>query len=147
MADGAKLDFPYRRLEKMLRELGGEASLKELERAMAKVGDAYEAEAVALAPHDTGFLENSSTVRTRRAGSTIRTEVGFTANYAAEVHELPPARRGRKTRAKPSTKFGAPGPKFLERVLRGMDLEMFAGKALREVLKEAADRARRRGGK
>ena len=142
MADGASLDFPYKQLEGMLKGLGERATRKEMEKAMEQTGDVYEAEAVKLAPHKTGFLENSSTVRTRSTGGGVKTEVAFTANYAAEVHELPPAARGKKTRAKPATKFGAPGPKFLERVLRGMDFEHFIGEAVRELLRKAAGRRR-----
>ena len=140
MADGASLKFPYKQLEATLKSLGGRAARKQLVRAMEKTGDVYEAEAVALAPHLTGYLANSSTVRTRETLQGVRTTVAFGANYAAQVHELPPAARGRKTRAKPATKFGSPGPKFLERVLRGMDFEFFIGKAFREVLKETARR-------
>lgn len=145
MADGASLKFPWRELEDTLKQSLGERPVrKQMKRAMEKVGDLYEAEAVALAPHKTGYLENSSTVRTRETSQGIRTEVGFGANYAAQVHELPPAARGMRTKAKPATKFGAPGPKFLERVLKGMDFEHFVGKAFQEVLKEAAAKMRRR---
>ena len=121
MADGADLRFPYQKLEAMLTALGERPTRKLMKRAMEQTGDLYEAEAVKLAPHLTGYLENSSTVRTRETSQGVRTEIAFGANYAAEVHELPPASRGRKTRAKPATKFGVPGPKYLERVLRGME--------------------------
>jgi hypothetical protein len=140
MADRAELHFPYKKLEAMLKGLGERATRQQLGKAMAQTGDLYEAEAVKLAPHLTGYLENSSTVRTRATGQGVQTEVAFTANYAAEVHELPPAARGKKTQAKPATKFGAPGPKFLERVLRGMDFEHFIGEAVRELLRKAAGR-------
>jgi hypothetical protein len=143
MADGADLHFPYKKLRAMMDTIGGEfATRRQLGKAMAQIGDLYEAEAVKLAPHLTGYLENSSTVRTRATDFGVKTEVAFTANYAAEVHELPPAARGKKTRAKPGTKFGAPGPKFLERVLRGMDFEHLIGKAIKELL-EKAGRGRR----
>lgn len=145
--DGAELKFPWKGLETMLRHLGGDETIRSLERAMAKAGDLYEAEAVALAPHKYGYLENSSTVRTGRRGSGgIRTEIAFTANYAAQVHELRPDQRGEKTKAKPSTRFGEPGPKYLERVLRGMDFEDIIGKEFRTVLKEVAASGRLRTG-
>jgi hypothetical protein len=144
MADGASLKFPWQDFEKVLRELGEHPVRKQMKRAMEKTGDEYEAEAVALAPHQTGYLENSSTVRTWETSQGVRTEIGFGANYAGQVHELPPAARGPRTKAKPATKFGVPGPKFLERVLKGMDFEFFIGKAFRKVLKEAAAKGRRR---
>lgn len=142
MADGAEFRFPWEQLEASLRDIGGAGTDKQLTKAMRKVGDAYEAEAVALAPHDKGYLENSSSVRTRRGSGSVRTVIVFGANYAAEVHEFPPDMRGPKTRAKPSTQFGDPGPKFLERVLRGMDFETETGRAFREVLKRASRRRR-----
>lgn len=144
MADGADLSFPWKQFETMLKEIGGEATTRQLVRSMKKAGDAYEAEMVALAPHKHGYLENSSTVRTQRSGNSIRTEIAFGTNYAAQVHELPADRRGPQTRRKPATKFGEAGPKFVERVLRGMDFEAIIGKAYREVLSEAARRSRRR---
>ncbi len=143
MAKPAELKFPWRQLETMLRKLGEEGTRKQMVRAMEKAGLEYEAEAVKLAPHDTGFLENSSTTKTRKSHGGIRTVIRFGANYAADVHELPPARRGKKTREKPATKFGTAGRKYLERVLRGMDFEFFIGTAFREVLKENAAKARR----
>jgi len=144
MAKDAELKFPYQKLDRMLDQVGGRETMRQLERAMAKVGDIYEAEAVALAPVKTGFLQNSTRVQTGRWINGIRTVIAFTANYAAEVHELPPAARGKKTREKPATKFGVPGPKFLERVLRGMDFEYFIGRAFRQVLKEAAAKRRKK---
>lgn len=144
MPKPAELKFPWKQYNAMLKKLGERGTGQQMLKAMAKTGDVYEAEAVALAPHDKGFLENSSKVKTKKAHGGIRTVISFGANYAAEVHELPPSRRGRKTRAKPATKFGTAGPKYLERVLRGMDFEFFIGTAFREVLKDFAMKSRRR---
>lgn len=141
----AELKFPWKQYVRMLNQLGEAGTGKEMKKAMEKVVLEYEAEAVRLAPHDKGFLENSSTTRTKSYyGTGIISTVAFGAGYAAEVHELPPAARGPKTRAKPSTKFGSPGPKFLERVLKGMDFEHFIGVAFRQVLKDLAAKNKRK---
>ncbi len=145
MADGADLHFPWKAMEALLKEeLGERAVRRGMKKAMAQTGDAYEAEAVKLAPHKTGYLENSSTVKTGATGDGVRTVISFGANYAAQAHELRPDQRGPQTRAKPGTKFGDPGPKYLERVLRGMNFEALIGEALTKLLERAAARSRRR---
>ena len=143
MADGADLYFPWDTMAAVLESLGGRDARKLLKRAMAQTGDVYEAEAVALAPHLTGYLENSSTVRTRETPGGVQTEIAFTANYAATVHELPSeGSRGKKTLLKDRTKYGIPGPRYLSRVLKGMDFEYFIGEAVRGLLRTAAGRGR-----
>lgn len=145
MADGANLKFPWKQYQRMLKQLGEAATGRAMKIAMARTGDLYEAEAVKLAPHDSGYLENNTSVKTRALyGTGITTVIMFHANYAAEVHELPPARRGQQTRAKPSTKFGVAGPKYLERVLVGMDFEYHLGNEFRAVLRNIARNSKKR---
>ena len=101
----------------------------------AGIADIYEGEMVKLAPHDKGYLESNVHTKTKRSGNIIRSVITFGANYAAKVHEFPPDRRGPRTRAKPATQFGAPGPKWVERVLRGLDYRYYLLKAQRKLLK------------
>ena len=101
------------------------------------IADIYEGEMIKLAPHDKGYLESNTTVKTRRNGSIIRSIITFGANYAAKVHEFPPEKRGPKTRAKPGTQFGAPGPKWVERVLKGMDYAFYLRKEVAKLLKRS----------
>jgi hypothetical protein len=83
-------------------------------------GHLLEAKAVELANIDTGNLESSSIVEGRRTSSGPEVLVGFTASYAAEVHEMPFDRRGPRTREKPGNEFGPAGPGFLIRPMRGL---------------------------
>lgn len=125
-----------RNLEKLVDKALNERVIdKEIVPLADRIAQLYEAEMVKLAPHDKGFLENSSTLKTTRSGNIIRSIIGFGANYAAKVHEFPPAKRGPKTRAKPATKFGAPGPKWVLRVLRGMDYKYHLLRGARKIVK------------
>lgn len=125
--------FPFNKLQGLLKRLE-KIEKKELVLAMQRVADVYEAEMVLLAPVDSGYLEGSTVVKVMRRPTLIAAQVKFAANYAADVHELPPSRRGPKTRAKPATKFGNPGPKYVERVLKGMDLAFFLGREVEAIL-------------
>lgn len=129
------LSLPVDELREMVERYGTKVVKREMLPAMERITALYEAEAVLLAPVASGHLEGSSTVRVKRRGAVINAILGFAASYAAWVHELPPHRRGPKTRAKAQTKFGPPGPKYLERVLRGMDFSFFLGKELEGIWK------------
>ena len=126
-------------LQRLTRPVEGIAA--DAAKALGRVAILYEGEMALLAPHKTGYLEGNTSTAVEQHGDIARADISFNANYAAQVHELPPAARGEKTRAKPSTKFGSPGPKWVERVLRGMDFMFYMG---REVVKILAARARRR---
>lgn len=139
----ADLNFPWEALEATLVNLGGRAALEQLSQVIKRAGSVYEAEAVALAPHEHGYLENTSTVRTRQTGSGVQTVIAFTAIYAARQHELHDVQWGERTLAKPATRFGVPGAKYLERVLRGMDFEGLVGKSFRDILREAAKKRKK----
>ena len=82
-----------------------------------------------LAPLDEGTLTASGhTSRAKRIAGGHEVVVSFNTSYAEEVHEtMEPAAGGRKpglgTRAKPLTRFGPAGGKYLERPLLGMRKE------------------------
>lgn len=76
---------------------------------MRKVGLFVENESNEIVPHDKGVLINSSFSATDVTGSKIKTRVGYTAKYAAIVHEMPKS----FNYTKPGT-----GPKFLEKAAK-----------------------------
>jgi len=132
-----KLNLKEKELQKLTARMGKKNFVrKDLVPLAERIALLYETEMVKLAPHDKGYLENSSQEDTRLQGGKVVSTIEFKANYAAEVHELAPHRRGTKTRAKPATKFGVAGPKWVERVLRGMDYNYYLTRGLRRLLKE-----------
>lgn len=95
-----------------------------------------EKQAVLLAPLDEGTLSRSRTsTQPKWRGHMLESRVGFNVEYATEVHEtMYPAmgvsmgrsgamvsgrQPGPLTRAKPPTRFGPAGGKYLERPLIG----------------------------
>ncbi len=137
---------PPGQLQHMLERFGDQTR-RELEReGMERLALALEAKAVELAPVDQGDLQasSSSTVQ-RRGGSMVVGVVRFSAPHAAAAHELPEHARGPGTRAKPGNEYGAAGPKFLERPLRGFQQRMT--RDLGKLLQEVWGRAQRRGGR
>jgi hypothetical protein len=96
--------------------------------------DLLEAKSVELAPLDTGNLEASTAREVVSNEHGLQAQFGFTAPYAAEVHEMPMERRGPGTRAKPGNEFGPAGPGYLIRPLRGLSKQFVA--LLREALEK-----------
>lgn len=138
MAVGKKAEFfvPYEQLQALLDDLGDAVKGKTLKKGMERIADLYEAEMIKLAPVKTGYLEGSTVVRVWKRATKIIAQIKFGADYAAEVHEMPPDRRGARTRRKPATQFGNPGPKYVERVLKGMDFRFHMREILTKILKE-----------
>ncbi len=80
-----------------------------------------------LAPKREGTLESSGvSTKPKWRGDVLEAAVGFNAPYAGKVHETmepaiatPQMRPGPTTKAKPPTRFGPAGGKYLERPLLG----------------------------
>ncbi len=106
-------------LVRILDDFGQEALDTVEEQGMQRLMLTLEAKAVELTPTLTGNLEGSTSVRVEQSGNRIKGTLQFGAPYASVVHELPPEARGPFTRNKPGNEFGAAGPKYLERPLRG----------------------------
>jgi hypothetical protein len=103
----------------MLDEFG-DGALDTLEgQGFMRLMNVLEAKAVELTPVDKGTLEDSTSVHVNRDGRKVVGTLTFNAPYASHVHELPPDKKGKRTRAKPGNEYGPAGPKYLERPLRG----------------------------
>lgn len=100
----------------------GRTTLEDAAESVSIVADGAEAKAVELAPVDKGNLEASSVVDVLKSARKVVARIAFTTPYAAEVHELPDEARGPKTRLKPGNELGPAGPKYLERVLRALQV-------------------------
>lgn len=128
------------RLEGILEEFG-DAALEEFEdQGMLRLMNVLEAKSVELTPVQTGNLESSSVVRVNKSGSRIIGTLTFGAPYAATVHELPPERRGPRTREKAGNEFGPAGSKYVERPLRGFQVRLTrdAGEFLQSIWRRAS---------
>jgi hypothetical protein len=82
------------------------------------------ADAVENAPVEFGVLRNSAFSQVLRRAGEIFGRVGFTADYAPFVHEMPEVNRGkpRTGKGKRGTYWQGGGRKFLERaVMAGLD--------------------------
>lgn len=117
MAQGGRVVMPIAELRALVKRALDHGA--RAERVLSQVMDEAEAKSVEITPVDTGFLEGSTVVGVSRTSQAVRGELAFAADYAAQVHELPPDRRGPRTREKAGNEFGRAGPKYLERVLRG----------------------------
>jgi hypothetical protein len=108
----------------------------QLRPALERACDVIEAKSVPMSPILTGNLA-SSFVREIRDGEA---EFGFSAPYAAEVHEMPEDRRGARTREAPGNEYGQAGPRWLLRAIIGMTadglLVQEIGQALEQSLRE-----------
>lgn len=107
---------------------------------MRRATDLVEAKSVELAPVDTGNLEASFVQRITRTAGRIVSTFGFSAPYAANVHELPKHARGPRTRRKPGNEFGPAGPSYLLRAVRGLVLSGRLGRLLADEYREVLDR-------
>jgi hypothetical protein len=116
-------------------DLMGEEVMAAAEQEANDVAFEVEAKAVELAPVETGNLESSSVVEVKSAGGRVRAEIAFAAPYSAEVHELPPERRGPRTEQKPGNELGQAGPKFLERPVRAYSHQF--GARVRDAVRRA----------
>ena len=127
-------------LVRILDDFGQEALDTVEEQGMQRLMVTLEARAVELTPTLTGNLEGSTSVRVEQSGNRIKGTLRFGAPYASVVHELPPESRGPFTRNKPGNEFGAAGPKYLERPLRGFQRLMTddLGKLLQDTWGKAA---------
>ena len=83
--------------------------------------------ATLLAPIDKGTLQRSKvSTKPRWRRDMLEASIGFNVSYASKVHETmlpaigtPQMRPGETTKAKPPTRFGPAGGKYLERPLLG----------------------------
>ena len=129
-------------LRKMLRKLGPDALERAAKPALERVLAIVEAKAVELSPVDTGNLDASTVVTVESATpGRVAGTVAFSTPYALTQHEGIDPRTGqalmpgKRTQAKPGNEFGAAGPKFLERVLRGA--HQFLPEAVVSLLRDA----------
>ena len=96
-------------------------------RAMDDNGLDLKNHAMLLAPIDKGTLQGSAVPgKPRWRRDILEVSVGFNISYASKVHETmlpaigtPQMRPGETTKAKPPTRFGPAGGKYLERPLLG----------------------------
>lgn len=143
---GDGLHIPVDQLYDIVESLGNSTVEKHDSAAMQgmlRLMNVLEAKAVQLTPVDTGNLESSTHVSVQERGGIVVGVLRFGAPYAAEVHELPPERRGPKTAKKPGNEYGLAGAKYLERPLRGFQKEM--GKGMADFIRSIwATKVRRR---
>lgn len=142
--DGLRIDTGV--LNGIIEGFGHEAVDSLEVQGMLRLGNALEASAVELAPFDTGELESSSNVKVQRRGTKIRALVSFTAPHAVAAHEWKGG-SGERTRRKPGNVFGFPGPKYLERPMKGFQRVMGRdlARALNTIWKlKPAGKSRRR---
>lgn len=123
---------------RMSRDFGEDAAEAVLRDADV-LGDVFEAKSVELAPVQTGALSRSTVVQVARRRDVAEIVLRYTVNYAAQVHQLPEAARGPRTRARPGNEFGQAGPQFISRPLRGAErwAEPVIGALLRDAWREA----------
>jgi hypothetical protein len=132
--DTREFDMRMNLYDKKQREAGGSA--------LYLAGLDLEKEAKLLVAVKEGTLTGSGvTERPRTVGNALEVRVGFNAPYASKVHEtMSPApgaimQPGPLTRAKPPTRFGPAGGKYLSRPLLGKMKEYAAqiAKAIKVV--------------
>lgn len=129
-----KADLGEAGLRRMVKRFGTESAREVIQEGMPEIQDLYLEKMVQLAPVDTGELESSGqTLPIRNSKRGARGGVEFTAEHAAIVHELPRDARGPKTRDKAGNEFGPAGPKYMERVLRGLKMAQILAQKLREA--------------
>jgi hypothetical protein len=121
-------------LRKMVEKFGIESGREAVREGMPAAANLALGKSIDLAPFDTGALEDSGAVTQLRANpKSASALIEFDAPYAAVVHEMPEASRGEGTRSKQGNEFGSAGPKYIERVLRGLKWARVIAESLREA--------------
>lgn len=73
-----------------------------------------------LAPFKTGDLVDSVDTQVRSLGNTVIGTIQYNVPYAAGQHNDMSLRPGPGTKGKPSTRFGKPGPNYLQNPGKGL---------------------------
>jgi len=109
---------------------------KAFEKSMEKSVDVLEKEAQALAPFRSGELERNTDTQVRRSGNNIVGTLQFTTEYAALRHNKLDSKPGPGTRGKSSTKYGNPGPNYIQDPARGLGKD----KTYHKIIKEEVEK-------